>query len=98
MHQDRVQRKVQNQVNLGNPENLENPGILGNLVTPENLANPESLVNPGNLANPGNPESLVKDRYQREAKYQTIAKQTVKQHVIIAETLLRKKQIDIKPL
>lgn len=85
MHQDRVQR---NQVN---PENLENPGILGNLVTPENLANLESPVNPGN------PESLVKDRYQREAKYQTIAKQTVKQH-IIAEPLLRKKQIDIKPL
>lgn len=91
MHQDRVQR---NQVN---PENLENPGILGNLVTPENLANLESPVNPGNLANPENPESLVKDRYQREAKYQTIAKQTVKQH-IIAEPLLRKKQIDIKPL
>lgn len=95
MHQDRVQRNQENPVN---PENLGNPGILGNLVTPENLAKPESLVNPGNLANPGNPESLVKDRYQREAKYQTIAKQTVKQHVIIAEPLLRKKQIDIRPL
>ena len=94
MHQDRVQR---NQVNPVNPENLEHPGILGNLVTPENLANLESPVNPENLANPGNPESLVKDRYQREAKYQKIAKQTVKQH-IIAEPLLRKKQIDIKPL